>query len=110
MSGFYERLVGCSKTVLSKSIGKKYLTQLQLQTYLSETKVALNSRPLVYIGDDLNDGITITLSHFLTLNTKTGTPIVKEEKLNNPSSEEVLPNTSKKGTSNFRILLEDMER
>ena len=79
MGGFYERLVGSSKMELRKSIGKNYLTSLQLETFLSETEAVLNSRPLVYIGDDLNDRITITPSHFLSPNTKTGVPIIVDE-------------------------------
>ena len=39
----------------------------------------MNSRPLVYVRDDLNDGITITPSHFLSPNTKTGVPIIVDE-------------------------------
>ena len=104
MVGFYERLVECNKMALRKSNRKKYLTQLQLQIFGSETEPVLNSRPSGYVGDDLNDGVTITPSYFLTLHTKTGTPIVEEEdKLknldyepNNPSWKEVLLNTWKK--------------
>ena len=77
--GFYGRIFACGKMALRKSIGKKYLTQLQLPTFLSETKAVLNSRPLVYVGHDLNDRKTITLYHFLTLNNKTRTPIVEED-------------------------------
>ena len=105
MGGFYERLVVCSKMALRKSIGKKYFAQLQLQTFLSEIEAVLNSRPLVQVGDDLNGGITITPSQFLTLNTKTGTPIFEKEdkekyldcEPNNPFSKEILLNTWKKG-------------
>ena len=65
MGGFNERLIGCSKMALRKSIRKKYLTQLQLQIFLPEIKAVLNPRPFIYLGDDLDDGITITPSHFL---------------------------------------------
>ena len=58
MGGFYERLVGSNKTALKKTIGKKYLTSFQLQTFLSETETVLNSRPLMYVGDYLNEGIS----------------------------------------------------
>ena len=78
MGGFYERLVGSSNMALRKSIGKNYLTSLQLQTFLLETEAVLNSRPLVYIGDDLNDRIMITPSHFLSPNNYTiiGAPVI----------------------------------
>ena len=71
MGEFYEILVGSSNMALRKSIGKNYLTSLQLQTFLLETEAVLNSRPLVYIGDDLNDRIMITPSHFLSPNNYT---------------------------------------
>ena len=58
MGGFYERLVGSSKRALKKTIGKKYLTSFQLQTFLSETETVLNSRPLMYVGDYLNEEIS----------------------------------------------------
>ena len=79
MCVFYERLVGYSKMVLWKLIRKKYLTQLQLQTFFSEIEVVLNLRPLVYVEDELNNGITITPSYFLTLNTEKGTPSIEGE-------------------------------
>ena len=105
MGGFYERLVGSSKMALRKAIGKKYLTSLQLQTFLSETKAVLNSRPLVYVGDDLNDGITITPSNFLSPNTKTCIPIIENEDEKNdpdfypkpPPSNAILLDAWKKG-------------
>ena len=100
MGGFYEWLVGCSNMASRKVIKKKYLIPFQLQIFLSKNEAALNSRPLVYIGDDLNDGVKFTPSHFLILKSKTGTQIVKEDKgkdphyeLNNPSSKKALLNT-----------------
>ena len=86
MGGFYERMVGSSKTALKKAIGQKLLTPIQLQTYLTETEAILNTRPLVYIGEDLNDGTIITPSHFLSPNTKTGVPTLEEEEeINDPT-------------------------
>ena len=45
---------------------------LQLQTFLTETEAILNSRPFTYTGEDINDGITLTPSHFISSITKTG--------------------------------------
>ena len=78
MGAFYERLVGISKMALRKAIGKAYLTMLQLQTFWTETEL-INSRPLVYLREDLNDRIAPTPSYFLSLNTKTGTPLIKND-------------------------------
>ena len=105
MGGFYERLVGSSKMALRKSIGRKYLISLQLQTFLSETEAVLNSRSLVYTGDDLNDGIMIPPSHFLSPNMKTGVPIIVDKgemddpdfKPYQPSSKSIFLKIWKKG-------------
>ncbi|XP_066926074.1 uncharacterized protein [Clytia hemisphaerica] len=105
MGGFYERMVGSSKMALKKAIGQKLLTPTQLQTYLTETEAILNTRPLVYIGEDLNDGTTITPSHFLSPNTKTGTPTLEDQdEINDPTyvegrmeSKEILLDTWKRG-------------
>ena len=104
MGGFYERLVRSSKMALRKAIGKKCVTMLQLQTFLAETEAVLNSRPLVYIGEELNDGTAITPAHFISLNTMTGLPqLGTEEESKDPdyketwSSKEILLHTWKKG-------------
>ena len=74
MGGFYERLVGLVKRSLRKTIGRRLLTIVQLQTLIKEIASVLNSRPLVYVGDDVNSNIPITPGHFLTINPKTGIP------------------------------------
>ena len=74
MGGFYERLVGLVKRSLRKAIGRKLLTNDQLLTVLKETEAVVNSRPLVYIGDDINSSVTITPGNFLCLNQHTGIP------------------------------------
>ena len=111
MGGSYERSVGISKTALRKAIGKACLTMLQLQTFLTETEAIINSRPLVYLGEDLNDGIALTPSHFLSPNTKTGTPLIKTDgKIADPtylptkmSPKETLLNTWKKGQNLLEV-------
>ena len=90
---------------LRKAIGKTCLTMLQLQTFLTETEAIINSRPLVYLGEDLNDSTARTPSHFLSPNTKTGTPlIINDDNIADPtyfpaklSSKETFLNTWKKG-------------
>ena len=54
MGGFYERLIGITKMALKKSIGRLSLTSIQLQTTLSEIEAIVNSRPLIYLEDDVN--------------------------------------------------------
>ena len=73
MGGFCEKLVGITKMALKKTIGKLYLTHTQLQTIITKVEAVINSRLLVYVDDDLENPI-ITPNHFLSLNTKNGTP------------------------------------
>lgn len=74
MGGFYKRLVGIVKRPLSKAIGKSILTEIQLLTLLKEVEPVTYSRPLVYVGDDIESTIVLTPSSFLTLNPRTGIP------------------------------------
>ena len=73
----YERLVGIVKRSLRKAIGKDLvcLTSEQLLTILKDAEAVINSRPLVYIGKDINSYMTLTPARFLTLNPKIGLPI-----------------------------------
>ena len=77
MGGFYERLVGTTKAALKKSIGKLHLSMTQLQTIITEVEGVVNSRPLVYVDNDIDREI-ITPMHFLSLNPKNGTPVFKK--------------------------------
>ena len=74
MGGFYERLVGLVKRSLRKAIGRICLTNEQLLTLLKEAEAVVNSRPLVYVGNDINSYVTLTPSHFMSLNPKIGLP------------------------------------
>ena len=71
MGGFYERLVGMVKSLLRKVIQRKFLTATQFRTYAIGCEQILNSRPLVYIDDDIRSTEAITPNHFLCLNPKT---------------------------------------
>ena len=74
MGGFYERLVGLVKRALHKSLGRNLLKETQLQTLLKEIESVINSRPLVYVGDDIESNITLTPGNFLTMNPNIGVP------------------------------------
>lgn len=58
---------------------KTILTNVQLLTELKEAEAAVNSRPLAYVGDDIQSHITRTPSHFLGLNTKIGIPDLQHD-------------------------------
>ena len=74
MGGFYERLVGLVRRALRKTLQRKLLSITQLQTVLKEVESVINTRPLIYVGDDIESTITFTPSSFLTLNPNTEMP------------------------------------
>jgi len=79
MGGFYERLVGLTKRALRKTIGTQSLTHRQLSTVLTEVEAVINSRPLVYVDDDINSNITLTPFHFLSLHSNHVIPDLTED-------------------------------
>ena len=100
MGGFYERLVGLVKRALRKTLAKNLLTMIQMQTLIKEVEAVLNSRPLVYVGEDINSRITLTPGNFLSLNPRIGIPetdVTESEYSPCESSGEKLLNSWKKG-------------
>ena len=51
------------KEPLRKVLGKAMLTFTEMQTVLTDIEAMINSRPLSYIGDDIDDGAVITPAH-----------------------------------------------
>ncbi|VDI75589.1 Hypothetical predicted protein [Mytilus galloprovincialis] len=86
-----------------------------MRTIIKEIEAVVNSRPLIYVGEDINSKITLTPSHFLMLNPTTGIPDVDFD-LDDPdyspleSSKEKLLKAWKKRTETFRFILEFMEK
>ena len=101
MGGFYERLVGLVKRTLRKAIGRSSLTNEQLLTVLKESEAVVNSRPLIYVGDDIQSHITLTPGHFLGLNPNIGIPNIDMDNDNefnpNRNAADQLLQTWKKG-------------
>ena len=93
MGGFYERMVGLVKRTLRKAIGKASLGNEHLSTVLKEAEAVVNSRPLVYIADDIQSPITLTPAHFLTLNPNIGIPIME---IDEDSEFTPIPNVAEK--------------
>ena len=79
MGGFYEWLIDLTKRSLRKTIGNKRLSQRQLVTILAEVEAVINSRPLVYIDDDINSSHAITPIDFLSLHNSHVVPDLTEE-------------------------------
>ncbi|XP_074657130.1 uncharacterized protein LOC141910298 [Tubulanus polymorphus] len=72
--GVYERMVGVVKKSLRKAIGNLSLSGDQLITILKEVEAVVNSRPIVYVGEDINSGVALTPGDFLSIKTNTGIP------------------------------------
>ena len=79
MGGSNESIVGMVKLSLKKAIGRIYLTKSQFTIFTTESEGIINSRPLVYIDDDINSKNSIAPMHFLSLNPKIGTPSPTED-------------------------------
>src|SRR6185437_765698 len=74
MGGFYERLVGLVKRALRKTINGQLITYRQLETVVIETEALINSRPLGFIGTDLDGGEILTPAMFLGTTHRAGIP------------------------------------
>ena len=74
MGGFYERLVQIVKRSLKKTLRNNLVTNDHLTTVLSEIEATVNSRPLVYVGDKVDDQIALTPLHLIMPNSFAGTP------------------------------------
>ena len=53
--GFWERLIGLTKTTLKKTLGRTHVTLEGLQTIIVEVETLLNDRPLTYTSSDVKD-------------------------------------------------------
>ena len=76
--GFYERLVGIAKRACKKALGKCMVSKEQLETLIVEIEAIMNSRPLLYVNDDVGSGQPLTPGHFLSVNCMHGTPNIDE--------------------------------
>ncbi|XP_054746657.1 uncharacterized protein LOC129251317 [Anastrepha obliqua] len=63
--GLWETAVKSAKHLLVRAIGNALLTGVELQTLLAEVEAILNSRPLVPLRQDPNDGEARTPAHLL---------------------------------------------
>ena len=63
--GWWERLVKSVKSSLRKSLGSKVLSRSELETTLHEVEACLNSRPLTFVGDEVDCEVPLTPAHFL---------------------------------------------
>jgi len=64
--GWWERLVRSVKNGIRKTIGKQCLTKTEFETCLCEVAASINSRPLTFVGTDIQNKPPLTPNHFLT--------------------------------------------
>ncbi|XP_074651613.1 uncharacterized protein LOC141906269 [Tubulanus polymorphus] len=85
--GFYERLVGITKTAIKKVLGRARISLLELITIVSETEQAVNNRPISYCSSDVDDPEPLTPSHFLHGRVLTSLPhlFVSYDELTDPT-------------------------
>ena len=84
--GFWERLIGLTKTALRKVLGKALVTLPVLQTLIVEIEAVLNDRPLTHVSSDLNDLEPLTPSHLLCGRRITSLPHkIMDDELNDPT-------------------------
>ena len=63
--GYWERLIGLTKSAIKKTLGRSHVTLSSLQTIIVEIEAHLNNRPLTYVSSDLNEPEPLTPSHLL---------------------------------------------
>ena len=89
--GFWERLIGLTKTAIKKTLGRAHVSLLVLQTIVVEVELILNNRPLTYLSDDVRDPEPLTPSHILYGRILTNLPheLVSQEHEQDPSNGEI---------------------
>lgn len=62
--GFYERLIGLTKSAMKKVLGSAYITFQELQTLIVQIEAKINDRPLTYCSANSAELSTLTPSQF----------------------------------------------
>lgn len=63
--GFFEIMVKSVKRALKRTLGLTSVTRAEMETVLTEAEACVNSRPLTFVGDDLDSSPPLTPFHFL---------------------------------------------
>ena len=85
--GFWERLIGLTKSCLKKVLGRAHINLLTLQTLVVEIEAILNDRPLTYVSSDAQDPDPLTPADLLYGRHITSLPYrhVEEDELTDPT-------------------------
>ena len=63
--GWWERLIGVTKTTMKKILGRAFIDLQSLQTIVTEVEAMMNDRPLTYVSSSRDDPEPLTPSHLL---------------------------------------------
>ena len=56
--GFWERLIGLTKSAIKITLGRSFVSLAELETIATEIEAMLNDRPLTYVSSDQSDPVT----------------------------------------------------
>ena len=77
--GIWERLIGITKGVIKKALGKKLVTYDELLTIIIEVEGRVNDRPLTYLSSSSEDNIPISPSQLVNGHKINSLPSVVDE-------------------------------
>ena len=85
--GWWERLIGLTKTALKKTLGRAHMSLIVLETLVVEIEAVLNDRPLTYTPSELEEMDPLTPAHLLYGRRITSLPheSVDEDELDDPN-------------------------
>ena len=85
--GWWERLIGLTKTALKKTLGRAHVSLIVLETLVVEIEAVLNDRPLTYTFSELEEMDPLTPAHLLYGRRITSLPYdsVDEDELDDPN-------------------------
>ena len=63
--GFWERMVGLTKSALKKVLGRRHISLITLETVIVEIEATLNDRPITFVSSDQGDLEPLTPAHLL---------------------------------------------
>ena len=85
--GFWERLIGLTKSSIKKVLGRASVNLRTLQTIVVEVEAILNDRPLTYVSSDIKDPEALTPAHLLYGRQITSLPhpLVENDEMSDPT-------------------------
>ena len=63
--GFWERLIGITKTAIKKVLGRRHVSLSTLETIIIEIEVILNDRPLTFVLSEYGNPEPLIFAHLL---------------------------------------------